>query len=268
MRVALVQMIVESDKQSNLIRARRAVAHARVQGAELVVLPEMFVCPYDTSSFPIYAEAEGGETYQYLSDLAAEAKVVLVAGSVPERDDEGRLYNTSYVFSEDGRLLAKHRKVHLFDIDIEGGQYFKESETLSPGETVTIAKSSLGNIGVMICFDIRFPDLAMAMAKAGADLIIVPGAFNMTTGPAHWELLFRARALDNQVWMLGASPARQEESSYIAYGHSIAVNPWGEVKGLLDEKEGLLVVDVDLKQNASIRRQLPVLEARQEHVYK
>lgn len=267
MRAAVVQMIVDVEKQVNLVRARRAVAHARVQGAELVVLPEMFICPYDSEVFEHYAEPEGGDSYQYLSELAAEAHVVLVAGSVPERDSDGKLYNTCYIFSEEGNLLGKHRKVHLFDIDIEGGQTFKESETLTAGDAYTVVETSLGKIGVMICFDIRFPDLAMSMAKAGADMIAVPGAFNMTTGPAHWELLFKARALDNQLWMIGASPARQPEATYIAYGHSLVVDPWGQVTASLGEKEDLLIADIDLSYMKSVRQQLPVLSARKEAVY-
>ena len=154
----------------------------------------MFNCPYQTDLFPAYAEPEGGTCWQALSQMAKDEQIYLAAGSIPEADEKGKVYNTAYVFDREGRQIAKHRKMHLFDINVTGGQYFKESDTLTAGDQVTVFDTEFGKIGLCICFDIRFPELSRLMAQEGARIILIPGAFNMTTGPAHWELSFRAES--------------------------------------------------------------------------
>ncbi len=265
--LALVQMAVGSDIKENLDKACLMVEEAAAAGANCVVLPEMFVCPYETALFPKVAELEGGPMWQVLSDMAKREKIWLIVGSVPERDAQERVYNTCYVFNPEGVQVGKHRKVHLFDISIKNGQQFKESDTLSAGSEICVVKTPFGNIGVMICFDVRFIEWARLLADAGADLIVVPGAFNMTTGPKHWELLMRSRALDNQLFVAAASPARNLEAGYIAYGHSMIVDPWGEVLHELEEIEGILVSPIDLGVNEKVRNQLPVLSARRKDLY-
>ncbi|NCC77910.1 MAG: carbon-nitrogen hydrolase family protein, partial [Clostridia bacterium] len=203
LKLAAVQMKVTDDKEQNIRTAARAIARLARQGADLVVLPEMFLCPYQTDVFHTYAEPADGPSVHQLSSLAARHQVWLVAGSIPERDAAGLVYNTSIVFDRMGQPVAYHRKAHLFDIDIKGGQYFKESDTLTPGQSATTFETEFGRIGLCICYDFRFPELARRMALDGAKLILVPGAFNQTTGPAHWEVLFRSRAIDNQVYTLG-----------------------------------------------------------------
>ena len=162
------------------------------------------------------------------------------------------------MFDPSGRRIARHRKVHLFDIDVPGGQYFKESDVLSPGDSVTVFDTPFGKMGVCICFDIRFPQMFLEMRKMGVRMVFVPAAFNMTTGPAHWKVLFRSRALDQQIYMLGCSPARDAEGSYVAYGHSILTDPWGRVLAELDEKEGILEATVDLAYTDAVRQQIPL----------
>lgn len=142
----------------------------------------------------------------------------LAAGSFPEEDREGRLYNTGYVFDRQGRELARHRKMHLFDIQVEGGQCFRESDTFSPGDTYTVFDTEFGRMGLCICFDIRFPELFSLMVQVGARLVLVPAAFNRTTGPAHWDLVFRQRAVDGQCFTAGAAPARDPAAAYVSYG--------------------------------------------------
>lgn len=266
-KVALLQTHVSEKKEENLSAVREKLRALRKEKPDLVMLPEMFNCPYQTDQFPVYAEPQGGESWQALSRMAKEEGIYLAAGSVPEVDEEGKVYNTAYVFDRQGRQIAKHRKMHLFDINVTGGQYFKESDTLTAGEDVTVFDTEFGRMGICICFDIRFPELSRLMAQEGARLILIPGAFNMTTGPAHWELSFRARALDNQVYMLGAAPARDEKSSYTSWGHSIVVNPWGEVQAQLDEKEGCLVQELNLDEIDRIRRDLPLLSSRRLDLY-
>jgi len=267
MKVFVVQMPVSSDKLANIRLAAAHIQDAAGQGADLVVLPEMFCCPYQTANFPVYAEKEGGEHWAMMAAAARDSQVYLVAGSMPEVDEAGRVFNTSYVFDRQGKPIAKHRKMHLFDVDITGGQKFKESETLSPGDQVTVFDTEFGKIGLMICYDIRFPELSRLTVDLGAKVIIVPAAFNMTTGPAHWEILFRTRALDNQVFTVGAAPARQTDASYISYGNSIIVSPWGEVLARLDEKEGLASADLDLAKVDKVRCELPMLAHRRLDLY-
>ncbi len=267
MRAALVQMPVADDKLANLGKAVDYIEKAAQAGADLIVLPEMFCCPYQTASFPIYAEREGGEHWAMMAQAAQDNGIYLVAGSMPEVDAAGRVYNTSYAFDRSGRPIGKHRKMHLFDINVPGGQVFHESDTLHAGDQVTVLDTEFGKIGLMICYDIRFPELSRLMVDQGARIIVVPAAFNMTTGPAHWELLFRCRALDNQVFTLGAAPARQTSARYISYGNSIAVSPWGEVLARLDDQAGLLLTDLDLGQVDQIRQQLPLLAQRRHDLY-
>ena len=229
---------------------------------DFIILPEMFACPYDNSMFRVYARREGGPAFTALSRFAREHQVFLVGGSVPEEDEQGRIYNTSWIFDRDGKLLGKHRKVHLFDIDVKGGQYFKESDVLSPGDKATVFETQFGRMGVCICFDIRFPALFAEMRAQGARMVFVPAAFNMTTGPAHWETLFRSRALDQQIYVLGCAPARDKEASYTAYGHTILTDPWGQVVCELDEKEGVLLEQVDLDRVDEVRTQIPLTERK------
>jgi len=267
-KIALIQMHVEEDKLKNISNAGEFVRKAAAQGADIAVLPEMFNCPYKTSNFPIYAEEEGGECYRLLSELAKELSIYLVAGTMPEKDSEGKVYNTSYVFDRQGQKLGKHRKMHLFDIDVKGGQYFKESETLTAGNTVTVFETEFGRIGLAICYDFRFPELARLMVEEGAKAIIVPAAFNMTTGPAHWEVMFRSRAIDNQVYTIGTAPSRDVDSCYTSYGNSIIISPWGEIVLRMDEKEGLALETLDFDYVEKVREQLPLLVQRRKDIYR
>ena len=267
MRTALIQMPVTADKAENLTVARDYVRRAADGGAQLAVLPEMFCCLYTNEAFRANAEPAGGPVHRAMAGLARETGLWLVAGSMPEADGE-RIYNTSFVFDPAGRQAAFHRKMHLFDIDVKGGQRFMESETFTAGDSVTVFDTPFGKLGLCICFDLRFPELARCMALAGARAIVTPAAFNMTTGPAHWELLFRQRAVDNQLFTLGVAPARDEKGPYVSYGNTILCSPWGEVLARAGSAPALLLADVVLTQIESIRAQLPLLSARRTDVYR
>lgn len=260
-------MKVQEDKRKNVKIAKEFIERIAKEGGDIAILPEMFNCPYNTVNFPIYAEEEGGETYRLLSDLARENNIYLVAGSIPEKERD-KVYNTSYIFDRRGEKIGKHRKMHLFDIDVEGGQRFKESDTLTAGKEITVFDTEFGKFGLVICYDFRFPEVGRILVEKGAKAIIVPAAFNMTTGPAHWEILFRTRALDNQVYTIGVAPARDENSSYISYANSIVVSPWGDVIERMDEKEGYRLVELDLDYLEKVRRELPLLKHRRTDVYK
>lgn len=268
MRIAQIQSHVYIDKMKNLEQLEERLEELAWQKPDLVMLGEMFCCPYETKLFPVYAEPEEGPVWRELSRLAKKHGIYLAAGSVPERDGEGRVYNTAYVFDRAGRQIGKHRKVHMFDIQVEGGQHFKESETLTPGDKCMVFDTEFGKVGLCICFDFRFPELARKMVLDGARLILVPAAFNMTTGPAHWELMFRGRAVDNQCFVAGTSCARDREAGYVAWGHTLLVSPWGDVIEEMDEREGVMVHDIDLSYADKVRAELPLLSARREEVYR
>ena len=264
--IAQIQMQVTRSKEENIRRACRLIRQAAGQGAELAVLPEMFCCPYENSAFRPYGEAAGGEAQKALAALARELGVWIVGGSLPELEG-ARVYNTAFVYDSAGRQVARHRKMHLFDISVEGGQSFRESDTLTSGHDVTVFDTPWGKMGLCICFDLRFEELARVMTLQGARVLLVPAAFNMTTGPAHWELLFRQRAVDNQLYTVGTSPARNEKETYVAWGHSIVCDPWGSVLHQCGAGEEVAVTALDLSRIESVRRQLPILSARREDVY-
>lgn len=265
-KIALIQMPTVEDVAANLETAREKVKYAAGQGADIVVLPEMFCCLYQSASFVKNKEPQGGRIWQALCRMAADNRVYLVGGSMPEQDGD-KIYNTSFIFAPDGVQIGKHRKIHLFDIDVEGGQHFKESDTFTAGSKPTVINTKLGVIGVEICFDIRFEELTRLMALEGAEMVFVPAAFNMTTGPAHWQTHFRGRALDNQLFMFGCAPARDVDGPYVSYGHSIAVSPWGDVIEELDEAPGVLICEIDTDQIGSIRQQLPIMKNRRTDLY-
>ncbi len=229
--ILALQKKTYASPRENMDAVRDMLAQYKREKPDFLLLPEIFTCPYDNSQFPLFAQKDGDSVYRFLAELARTNHFYVIGGSVPERDEEGKIYNTSYVFDRKGELIGKHRKVHLFDIDVPGGQYFKESDVLSPGKAMTVFETGM---------------------------VFVPAAFNMTTGPAHWQTLFRSRALDQQIFMAGCSPARDETASYIAYGHSIVTDPWGRILRELDEKEGILDIELDLAETDRIRTQIPL----------
>jgi len=276
-KLALVQLATGASKKDNLASARNKVLEASRAGAKIIVLPECFNSPYGTQFFPKYAETllpsppseSQSETFHALSKLAAEAKAYLVGGSIPEYEtDSKKYYNTSLTFDPEGKLLATHRKVHLFDIDIPGKISFHESEVLSPGNKVTLIDlPEYGRIGLAICYDVRFPELATIAARSGAFLLLYPGAFNLTTGKLHWELQARARAMDNQVYVGLCSPARDMESTYNAWGHSMVVNPNAEIMVEADENEGVVYAELTNEKIEETRKGIPIYGQRRFDVY-
>ncbi|HWP96597.1 MAG TPA: carbon-nitrogen hydrolase family protein, partial [Syntrophomonadaceae bacterium] len=265
--LGIVQMKVGSNRDENLAQAVAMVRKAASQDADLVILPEIFNSPYDSRLFPRYAESYPGLTSNFLAGLAAETGVILVGGSIPEKDDQGNIYNTSLVFDKKGCLIGRHRKIHLFDIDIPGQITFRESDTMKAGEELTLVQNDRVCFGLLICYDIRFPELAHLAALQGARMLIIPAAFNCTTGPLHWELLMRSRAVDNQVYLAAASPARNPQASYQAWGHSMIIDPWGRILAEADEQEQLVMASLDLDLVEEARRQLPVLQQRRDDLY-
>lgn len=265
-KIAVIQLRTELDKALTMTKAEQMIKEAAKNGAKVAVLPEMWSCPYSKEYFRPFAEAEKGETAEAMARWARDSGVILVGGSVPERVDD-KLYNTCFVFDKSGRQIARHRKIHLFDVDIEGGIRFKESNNFAPGEDITVFDTEYGKMGVLICFDMRFPELVRAMAKRGAELIFCPAQFNMTTGPKHWELSIRARAMDNELYYVGASAARYEGFDYECWGHSTVADPFGMAAASCDETEQILYCDIDMNEVDSVRRQLPTFLHLREDIY-
>ncbi|XP_057872763.2 omega-amidase, chloroplastic [Cryptomeria japonica] len=235
------------------------------------LLEEIWNGPYSNASFPVYAEdidagGSASPSTTMLSEVARSKGITIVGGSISERNGD-HLYNTCCIFGKDGELKGKHRKIHLFDIDIPGKISFKESKTLTPGNTPTVVETDVGRIGIGICYDIRFQELATLYAARGVHLICYPGAFNMTTGPLHWELLQRARAVDNQLYVATCSPVRDITAGYIAWGHSTLVGPFGEVIATTEHEETTVIADIDYSLIEERRMNLPLGTQRRGDLY-
>ena len=280
LRVALCQMDVGADKSINIANAHSLLTQAKNSGnANLAVLPECWNSPYSTASFPVYAEPMpevGGSidvsispSTAMLAQVAQDTGMWLIGGSIPERDHNDNLYNTCLVMNPDGHIVGKHRKMHLFDIDIPGKITFKESDSLTGGNDVTVFQSPWGVIGIGICYDIRFPELAMIMREKGASFLVYPGAFNMITGAAHWDLLQRARAVDNQVFVATCSPARDTspDAGYVAWGHSSLYTPWGEQVCSASSGQEIVYADIDLNDTNAMREQIPCWKQKRTDLY-
>ncbi|KZP24879.1 carbon-nitrogen hydrolase [Athelia psychrophila] len=296
--LALIQLGgITSDKNANLKHAREMILKAAGgsedgKKADLIVLPECFNSPYGVDHFPNYPERiefkaghkydiekSQSESVKMLSAAAKEVGAWIIGGSIPEQDTDDRLYNTCTVYSPQGDLVAIHRKVHLFDIDIPGKITFKESETLSAGTSTNFFDTDFARIGLGICYDVRFPEMAAIAARKGLNpatlltqcigchALIYPSAFNMTTGPMHWELLQRSRAVDNQIYFSMCSPARDVTSNYIAWGHTMIVDPMQVGFSGAAEDETIIHVHIDPKTFHEARAGIPVTTQRRFDVY-
>ncbi|CAO2840263.1 unnamed protein product [Amaranthus hypochondriacus] len=251
-KIALCQVMVTNDKATNLVHARTMLEEAANLGAKLVVLPEMWVCPYSNEYF-IKCGVEldidkSSPAYQIMSEVASSREITIVGGSVPEKRN-GQMYNTCCVFGPDGQLKAKYSKLHLFDYYESGGASFMESNSFTAGDTPIVVDTEIGCIGIGICHDIRFPELAMLYRAKGANLIIYPGAFNMSTGQMLWELETKARAVDNQLFVAVCSPCRDSAGSYTIWGHSMIVGPSGDVKGSAEHEQKIVIAEIDFTEN-------------------
>jgi len=266
MKAALIQLLVTESKKDNVAHAAALIKEAADNGADIAILPEMFCCPYTTPSFRKNAEPAGELVWQAMSAAAAENNIWVIAGSMPEKDGD-KCYNTSFVFDSEGKQVARHRKMHLFDVDIPGLGPVRESDTFTGGNEITVFDTPWGKLGLEICYDIRFPELARAMVLNGAEAMIVPAAFGIATGTAHWEYLFRARAVDNQVYTIGVSPARDESADYVCYGHSLVCSPWADKLCEAGTGEEILYQELDFARNTSVRQQLPLLQHRRTDIY-
>ncbi|MDR0886829.1 MAG: carbon-nitrogen hydrolase family protein [Clostridiales Family XIII bacterium] len=262
--LGLCQIADYMDRDEAMESAARYVNKAVDAGASVVSLPELWNTPMMVKHYHDNAEDESGPSCEFMSDLARQNEIYLIGGSIPEvasakKGTIKKYYNTSYIYDPNGKRIGKHRKAHLFDIDIKDGITYKESDTFSAGDDITIVQTELGPIGVAVCFDIRFPEMFKKAADAGCKLIVLPAAFNMTTGPAHWELMIRARALDNQLYFATCSKARTVGmNEYVIWGHSTVANPYGAISAKRDQSEGLVLCDIDYDYVNQVRNEIPI----------
>ncbi len=264
-RIAVGQWPVAGDKGLNLDRAESFLRHAADGGASLCLLPEMFQTPYELERMRSSAEGPEGPTLERMRGLARELGLHVVAGSFCE-ESRGRFYNSSYVLGPDGAILGVHRKIHLFDVTLDQVKV-KESAVFSPGEIPLVLDTPFCRLGVVICYDTRFPAAFHHFEEKGVEVAAIPAAFSRTTGAAHWHLLMRSRAVDYQVYLAAACPAPDESSSYISYGHSLVVDPWGTVLAEAGEGEEAIAADLSAARLEKIRRELPLLAHRRPDLY-
>ncbi len=273
MRVAAVQTTAHTDRERNLRAADALVEAAARAGATLVVLPEYFSVAGTPEALRAGAETIGGPTVSWASGAARRWGIHLVSGSFPERrgDGDDRLANTCCVLGPDGGVVSVYRKIHLFDVSLAGAA-FRESDTIAPGEdAVTVALDGEGAVlGLSLCYDVRFPELYRMLALSGATVVAVPAAFTATTGPAHWELLLRARAVEEQVFVIGAGQVgRLPPGMPHCHGHSMIVDPWGTVLAVReDATPGVVIADLDFQTLTRVRAELPVLANRRPAAYR
>lgn len=272
-KLAVIQNEQFLEKSSILQSISQQIQEAAKNGAKYVFLGECFNSLYKKDLLHSHSEvfdAETSHTIAFLKEFSKSLQIYLF-GSIPEYDPQTNShYNTAFAFDDSGKLIAKHRKIHLFDIDIPGKITSKESEVFQAGSQITVFQAGVLKIGMAICYDIRFSELSLLMAKKGAQLLYYPSAFNQTTGPLHWELLLRARALDNQVFVVGASPARftQDLSVYQAWGHSTVVDPMGKVLKTCGDLPEILYEEINLENVEEIRSQLPYNKQKRNDLYR
>lgn len=265
--LAAIQLKVVEDKCENLRKAACLIRIAKERGSKIVVLPECFNSPYGVQYFKEYSEEiPDGDTCRTLCAAARENEIYVVGGSHPER--EGcRYYNTCTVFSPSGDMVAKYRKAHLYDIDIPDGVTFKESNILSPGSSLATFQTEFCKVGLGICYDLRFEEIARLYSKQNCDMVIYPGSFNLTTGPMHWDVLLRTRAIDNQIFVAGVAGAADKCAKHPSYGHSIVINPWGKTITKAEYEEAMLYADINLDEIKEVRQQIPVTSQRRNDMY-
>ena len=262
MKIAIVQNMPGFNKTQNLQELKNLIPKEEFN---ILVLPECFNSPYGTQYFKEYAENISkleGETIKFLHELSIEYNTCcIIAGSIPEKfgkDNNFKYYNTCTIW-KNGQLIDRYRKMHLFDVlDSNGNYVFKESSVLSRGKSPTIVKTPWGNIGIGICFDLRFNELSNFYQQKNCKLVVYPGNFTQWSGEKHWELLSRSRAIDTQAFIIGCSTALNDEMNYKSYGNSLIVNPWGEIIMRYDNKERVNVLKIDLDISNHVKQRIPL----------
>ncbi|MCM3569040.1 carbon-nitrogen hydrolase family protein [Neobacillus mesonae] len=263
MKVAVIQLNSKSDKQENLRKAKEYIIQAVQSGAELISLPEYFNFMGEDHEKRFAAESiPNGETPRMLSELARENEVFIHAGSIVEKFTEEKSYNTSFIINPNGEVIGKYNKIHLFDIEINGMPSYKESSTIQGGDSPVLVDLPFGKAGLSICYDLRFPELFRNHAVNGAKVLFVPAAFTQYTGMLHWEVLLRARAIENQCYVIAAGQYGSTAPGKACYGNSMIIDPWGTVIARAPEDEGFIMAEMKMERVENARESIPCLAHR------
>ena len=258
-----VQMTSTADRARNLSTAVRLVEEAADQGARLVGLPENFGFMGRDEERIAGAETLEGPTVSALREVARRRRLFVVAGSIAEKvHDPGKTANTSVLLGDDGSILASYRKIHLFDVNIPDGARYAESETVLPGDRAVVAATALGRVGLTVCYDLRFPELYRKLAEQGAEIVAIPAAFTLYTGKDHWEVLVRARAVENLCYVMAPAQVGRHSANRVTFGNAMIVDPWGVVLARCAEGEGVCVAPFRRARLAQVRAELPALQHR------
>ena len=263
--VAAIQMASAPQTDANLLEAGRLIQLAKEQGAELIVLPENFpiMGMEETDKVKIRERFNDGPIQNFLRDQAKRHKLWIVGGTIPlECDDPNKILAACMLYNSDGEVVARYDKIHLFDVELEGEESYKESETIAAGNELVVVDTPFGRLGLAVCYDLRFPELFRALIDRGAEIIALPAAFTATTGQAHWECLVRARAIENLCYMIAANQGGYHKNGRNTYGDSMIVGPWGNVLNRLSRGAGVVIANVDVEQMHNTRRTFPCLDHR------
>ena len=264
---AAIQMSSTPDKEENRETAERLIREAVSAGADLVALPELWSCHGLDEVYRENAEPVPGPTTEFLGSLARELKVYVLGGSILEGEPESeRLSNTSTFFDPSGEMTAVYRKIHLFDVKVSDREYL-ESANIAPGKDVVTAKAGAATLGFSVCYDVRFPELYRLLALRGAEILAVPAAFTLQTGKDHWELLLRARAVENQAFVVAPAQWGQKADGRWTYGRSMIVDPWGTVLATSPDRDGFVLATLDLDYLDRFRAEFPALANRRPEAY-
>lgn len=264
-RVAAVQMVSGADVDANLAEAAHLISTAVSAGAEFVVLPENFALmpTRDAGQLEVMERDGDGPIQEFLSTQAYQNRIWLVGGSIPLASNQpAKVRAACLLFNDRGERVARYDKLHLFDVKLDNGEEYSESLTIEAGERVVVVDSPLGRLGLTICYDLRFPELFREMLDQGAEIFSVPSAFTATTGKVHWEILLRARAIENLAYVIGAGQGGSHTSGRETYGDSIVIDPWGQVINRLARGPGIVTADIDRLRLEKLRRSLPSIEHR------
>ena len=260
---AIVQMDAQADPQDNRRRAEALIGTAVDRGAQLVVLPEVFVYFGKMDQMRAHAESIPGPTSDMLQEVARRHTIYLVGGSFFSTiASSDKVYNSNLVIGPDGEIIAHYRKIHLFEIDAPGEVVFNEADIVEFGSEVVSAETPFGTVGLTVCYDLRFPELYRALADRDASIITIPAAFAMKTGKDHWEPLIRARAIENQVFMLASGQVGIKPGGFSCYGRSMIVDPWGTVIAQAQDTETVITAELDMDYLQQVRKSMPALKNR------
>ncbi|MEM7304195.1 MAG: carbon-nitrogen hydrolase family protein [Pseudomonadota bacterium] len=264
-KVAAIQMASAPQRDANLMEAARLIQLAKEQGAELIVLPENFPIMgiEETDKVAIREPYNEGPIQNFLHEQARKHKLWVVGGTVPlQCDDPTKILAATMIYDDQGEVVARYDKIHLFDVDLDNEESYKESETIAKGKDLVVADTPFGKLGLATCYDLRFPELFRKLIDKGAEIIALPAAFTATTGKAHWEVLVRARAIENLCYFIAANQGGYHLNGRTTYGDSMIVDPWGNVLNRLSQGAGVVIANIDIEHMKKTRRTFPCLEHR------